>query len=88
MLLVLIVLIVGGGEETVIIQYIEAELSWHLQGFSQHKPVDLKSFERSFFFSFNRLQKFVQNESIFGNGPAWAAHVARLQFSCIVNKFI
>lgn len=38
----LIILIIGGGEEAEIIQYIEAELSWYLQGFSQQKPVDLK----------------------------------------------
>lgn len=53
----LIILIVGGGEETVIIQYIEAELSWYLQGFSQHKPVDLKSFWQKLFLLFHQASK-------------------------------
>lgn len=47
----LTIFIVGGGEQTAIIQHIEEELRWYLQGFSQHKSVDLGSFEKSYFLS-------------------------------------
>lgn len=47
----LIIFISGGGEHTAIIQHIEEELRLYLQGFSQHKSVDFRCFERRFFFS-------------------------------------
>lgn len=51
------IFIAGGGGKTAIIEHIEEELRWYLQGFSPHKSIDFTSFERSFFLSLAQVFK-------------------------------